>query len=52
MKVKVFLDQQIEPIVDLPEYKQNLQQINNIIEEIETAQDNLPDNSNNADQIN
>lgn len=33
--VKVFLDNEVESIVDLLEYKQNLEQINSIIEEIE-----------------
>ena len=33
--VKVFLDNEVETIVDLLEYKQNLEQINSIIEEIE-----------------
>ena len=36
--VKSFLDDQIEPIVDLAEYKSNLEQINNIIEEIENTE--------------
>merc|ERR1739838_1008118 len=33
--VKAFLDNEVESIVDLLEYKQNLEQINSIIEEIE-----------------
>lgn len=35
--VKVFLDHEIENVVDLPEYKHHLEQINSIIEEIEAT---------------
>ena len=35
--VKVFLDNDVETVVDLLEYKQNLEQINSIIEEIESS---------------
>ena len=43
--VKSFLDDQIEPIVDLAEYKANLEQINNIIEEIENTEKTDTDNN-------
>ena len=43
--VKSFLDDQIEPIVDLAEYKANLEQINNIIEEIENTEKTETDNN-------
>lgn len=36
-KVQAFLDQDVELITDLPEYKANLEAINNIIEEIESV---------------
>ena len=40
--VKVFQDDQVETIVDLAEYKHNLEQLNSIIEEIETATSAMP----------
>ena len=49
--VKSFLDDQIEPIVDLPEYKANLEQINNIIEEIENTEKTDTDNNDEVNAI-
>ena len=48
VSVKAFLDDQVEAIVDLPEYKYNLEQLNSIIEEIETA---IPIESDNNDHV-
>lgn len=48
--VKVFLDQDVEAITDLAEYKQGLEQIKEIIEEIETATNAANASGDNNDQ--
>ena len=48
--VKVFLDNEVETCVDLLEYKQNLEQINSIIEEIEEIESkSIPHEPENTD---
>ena len=48
--VKVFLDNEVETCVDLLEYKQNLEQINSIIEEIEEIESkSIPNEPENTD---